>query len=103
MIRGSLILLTAATVFYAALPARAAEPVDPVMRRWKQSDQCIADATKQVPDHNEAALRKRDALVDQCFKAHGLPPRAGIAPAEPPASTPAPNTGAGTAPGTTPN
>ncbi|HEV2674253.1 MAG TPA: hypothetical protein VGV37_06895 [Aliidongia sp.] len=65
-----------------ALPAGAAAPTDQATKRWKQSDACIADANKQVPDHNEAALRKRDTLVDACFKAHGLPPRSGLTPSD---------------------
>lgn len=91
MRRGPLIALAAACALSAALPARAVAPTDQASRRWKQVDGCVADANKQVPDHNEAALRKRDTLVNQCLKDHGLPPRAGLAPPEgdPPADKPA--------------
>jgi hypothetical protein len=83
----------------AALPAQAAPPTDQATKRWKVADECVADANRQVPDHNEAALRKRDTLVDACLKKHNLPPRSGLAaPSDPPpdAKPPAP---AGTPPG----
>jgi hypothetical protein len=63
----------------AAVPALAAGPADQAARRWKQADACVADANKQVPDHNEAALHKRDDLVNACMAAHGLPPLTGLA------------------------
>jgi hypothetical protein len=93
----------AATVLISlclASAALAAPPTDQATRRWKQADDCVTDATKQVPDHNAEALRKRDALVDACFKKHNLPPRSGLsAPsdaAQPDAKPPA---AAGTPPG----
>jgi len=75
------------------LPALAADPAAPATKRWKQADACIADANKQVPDHNEAALRKRDQLTNDCMVAHKLPPLTNAAPAEttPPATPPKSN------------
>lgn len=85
--------LVAVTIcLVAAVPMHArAAAADQAARRWKQVDSCIADANKQVPDHNEAALHKRDALVDKCLREHGLPPHSGLAPSDgdPPAPKPA--------------
>ena len=81
--------LFAAVALSAALPALAA-PADQASRRWKQADACVADATKKVPDHNDAALRKRDQLTNDCMKAHGLPPLAATAPTD--GTPPAPAT-----------
>ena len=74
--------LCAAVALCVALPARAADPVGPANKRWKQADACIADANKQVPDHNAAALRKRDQLTNDCMIAHKLQPLTKVAPAD---------------------
>lgn len=81
--------LFAAVALCVALPALA-DPADQASKRWKRADACVADAAKKVPDHNEAALRKRDQLTNDCMKAHGLPPLAGAAPAD--GTPPAPAT-----------
>jgi hypothetical protein len=81
----------AAVALCAALPALAAGPNDQAAKRWKQADACIADANKQVPDHNAAAQRKRDQLTNDCMVAHKLPPLTNLAPADsaaPPAPAP---------------
>jgi len=85
--------LGAALALCLVLPALAADPAAPATKRWKQADACIADANKQVPDHNEAALRKRDQLTNDCMVAHKLPPLTNAAPAEttPPATPPKSN------------
>ena len=80
MRRFALLLLVAGLAAATAVPALAAGPADQAARRWKQADACVADANKKVPDHNEAALHKRDDLVNACMKAHGLPPLTGVAP-----------------------
>ena len=85
-----LALFAAAAALCTALPALATDPTGPAEKRWKQADACVADALKQVPDHNEAALRKRDQLTNECMKAHKLPPLTNIAPAEDAAPPPAP-------------
>jgi hypothetical protein len=78
-----------AAALWIAWPALAANPDAQANKRWKQADACVADATKKVPDHNEAALRKRDQLVNDCMVAHKLPPLTDLAPASPaPASPP---------------
>jgi hypothetical protein len=76
--------LWAVAALCAALPTQPAHAAagDQASRRWKTADTCVANATKQAPDHNEAALRKRDQLTNACMKAHGLPPLATIAPAD---------------------
>jgi len=95
-----LALLIAATGLVAAtLPALAAGPGDAAMRRWKQADACVADATKKVPDHDAASQRKRDTLTNDCMKAHGLPPLTNVAPPETAQPAPAAPTAA---PATTP-
>ena len=86
-------LLFAVAALCAAGPALAAGPNDQASKRWKQADACIADANKQVPDHNEAALKKRDQLTNDCMAAHKLPPLTNAAPAEatPPTTPPKSN------------
>lgn len=84
--------LLAAVALCAALPALAAGPNDQAAKRWKQADACIADANKQVPDHNEAAQRKRDQLTNDCMVAHKLPPLTNLAPADSAAAPVAPTT-----------
>ena len=86
-------VLFAVAALCAAVPALAVGPDDQANKRWKQADACIADANKQVPDHNEAALRKRDQLTNECMAAHKLPPLTNAAPAEvtPPATPPKSN------------
>jgi hypothetical protein len=76
------LLISAACLLCIGGPAFAAGPADAAARAWHQADLCVADATKQVPDHNAAALQKRDSLVNACLKAHGLPPRNGVAPSD---------------------
>jgi len=85
--------LCAVLALCVVLPARAADPAGPAAKRWKQADTCIADANKQVPDHNAAALRKRDELTNACMTAHGLPPLTKVAPADdaPPTPSTAPS------------
>ncbi len=71
-----------------ALPVQA-DPAAQSAKRWKQADACVADANKQVPDHNAAALRKRDELTNACMTAHGLAPLTKLAPADDAPSAPA--------------
>jgi hypothetical protein len=90
MRRLALLLSVTGLAAVAAFPAQAAGPGDQAARRWKQADACVADANKKVPDHNEAALHKRDDLVNSCMKAHGLPPLTGLAPGDDQAKPAAP-------------
>ena len=86
-------LIAVTVCLVAAVPVHArAAAADQAARRWKQVDSCVEDANKQVPDHNEAALRKRDALVNECLKEHGLPPRSGLAPSDGDQAAPKPAT-----------
>ncbi len=83
-------LLWATAALCLAGPALAFGPEDQANKRWKQADACVADANKQVPDHNLAAQRKRDKLANDCMIAHKLPPLTNAAPADDTPAAPVP-------------
>jgi hypothetical protein len=77
-------MAAAALAALSSAPIHAAPLQDQAFGRWRIADRCMRGAIEKVPDHDAASLAKRDQLVDECFKANRLPPRNGLAPADPP-------------------
>jgi hypothetical protein len=42
---------------------------------WQQQDSCARQAFKKFPDYTAAAIRHRNAAIQACNAALGLPPR----------------------------
>ncbi len=80
-------LMTGSTAL-ADLPplgdVQAGSAPDQHARRWKAMDECMAEAIRLNPNHDETSLRRRDGFVDGCLAEHNLPPRAHVMP-DPPA------------------
>ena len=53
--------------------------------RWKAMDICARVAIKAFPDYTPESNAKRDAALNACLANGNLPPRAPVAPPQPPA------------------
>jgi hypothetical protein len=63
-----------------------------IFSHWHQQDLCYTNATKAHPDRTAASLAARNKAIDDCFKAHGLPPRHPQADASAAVTAPQPST-----------
>ena len=65
----------AATLMLTAASAQATQQGQGILSNWKQMDVCTKQAQAAYPEYNSETNSKRDAKLNECLKAYGLPPR----------------------------
>lgn len=67
--------LAAASLLWP-LSGGASQQGQAALRSWKSMDSCARQAQTAFPDFSAASNAKRDAKLQECLNANGLPPRA---------------------------
>jgi hypothetical protein len=64
-----------AALVLSSVSAQASQQGQAAQAGWKRMDVCARQAQTAYPEYNAESNAKRDAKLQECLNANGLPPR----------------------------